>query len=557
LATQGANGEAWKKYLLWDELARQLRSTQPSVAGLSAVDARISSGEPGLERPIVVAVRQALTALLPTVRLIEETDARQEFVRQLDELAMLLGAPPHESAGYEMPLAKRRERIGQILGWLDERGLASDLTAAVRRRDSHPNLIARFSRPLLASEVDAPFDETGPVRQSILGTTYFGTSRAIGKTGLTLIPDPKRAVFEITIAGRSSANTSGSVAQGRFRRATIYSQTVTDFDGRKQIQIDGDGIHLEPSVATARIAANSMSVAASGLGSNIVRRRVAESRGQAEAQSARSSQRELQRQLDEEVAKLLHGFDGNLPPAGGKPISWRRPYAPALEFSTTADQFTITGLQAAASQLGAPGALQEVAPQADLSLQLHESWLNNRSQDLLGGKTLTDDVLQSTLSEVLGWLPEDFDASHRKQAGQPGWAISFARQSPLAVHLTDGVCEIVVCVDRFAAGKDAYPAMNITARYKVEDLGSHARLVLQDKLGIYPPGFVPGSGKRLGGRYQTYRRALEKRFSSIFPAEIPLYGFRLDESSTTSVTLSNAGLSIRDGWLTLAFKRDG
>jgi hypothetical protein len=296
-------------------------------------------------------------------------------------------------------------------------------------------------------------------------------------------------------------------------------------------------------------------VAVRGLGSQLVRQRVAESRPQAEWQSARNSERELRRQLDEEVAKLLHGLDSNLPPTGGKPASWRQPYAPALQFSTTANQLAIVGMQADPFQMGAPSALLDAAPDADLAVQLHESWLNNRSQDLLAGKTLTDDTLEAALSQVMGWLPEHFDASHREQAGQPRWSISLAKQDPLAVHLADDVCEIVVCVDRFTAGADTYPAMNITARYKVEVADGKARLVLKDKLGIYPPGFVPGSGKRLGGRYQTYRRALEKRFSSIFPAEIPLDNLRLDESSVKSAPLSNTGLSIREGWLTLAFKR--
>jgi hypothetical protein len=253
----------------------------------------------------------------------------------------------------------------------------------------------------------------------------------------------------------------------------------------------------------------------------------------------------------------LHGLDSNLPPVGGKPASWRRPYSPALQFSTTADQLAIVGLQADPLQLGAPSAPLEAAPKADLAVQLHESWLNNRAQDLLTGKTLTDDTLQPALSEVLGWLPEHFDASHREQAGQPRWAITLAQQSPLAVHLADGVCEIVVSVDRFAAGPDAYPAMNITARYKVHVSGGTTRLMLNQKLGIYPPGFMPGSGKRLGGRYQTYRRILENRFSSIFPAEIPLDNLSLEENPTPAARLSNTGVTIRDGWLTLAFKRAG
>ena len=218
LGTQGANGDAWKKYLLWNELLHQLRSTQPAAAALAEIDAQFSSGEPGLEMPVFADVQRALDVLLPTVRLIEEPSARGEFAGLLSELASLLEAPPHESAGYEMPLAKRRRRIGQILGWLEQRSLASDLIAAVRRHDSHPNLLVRLSRPLLAAEVDGPFDQSGPVRQVILGSTYTGTARTIGKTELTLIPDARRAVFDIGFTGRSNANTSSRVGQGRFAR---------------------------------------------------------------------------------------------------------------------------------------------------------------------------------------------------------------------------------------------------------------------------------------------------------------------------------------------------
>lgn len=549
LATQGANGAAWEKYLRWETLAHELKSKQPSASALAAVDSRFSGGQPGLEMPVFADVRHALDELLPAARVAGEPAVKADFNKRLDELAGLLSAASRGSAGDDTATDQPRQRIGEILGWLEDRGQAADLVAAARRQLSHPNLLLSVSRPLLASEVDEPIEESGPVQQNVLGMAYSGTARTVGRVELALVPDSQQAVFEIRFSGNSDGNTSASLYGNRGRqRGTVYSQTVTNFQVQKRLEIDSSGVRIKPSQAQANITSDRTSVDAGW----IAQRRADDSRGQAEQASARTTERDLSTRLDRIVSQLLEDLGAGVPAEGGTPLAWRRPGFPQLHFSTTDEQLEIIGTQADRFQLAA-GNEPPKSLTADLAVRLHESWLNNRGQSVLASKTLAQQTLQPALTELLGSEVIHFETPAAKASERSAWSMVLAAKAPLAVRFGDRACAIQLAAESFKSGTGTYPAMHIRAKYRLDSSPGRIRLVLEGKVQVYPPGFVPGSGQRLGGRYQTYRRALAKQLATMFPAEIALDRLRLDKPLPTPAELNTIGLSMADGWLVAGF----
>jgi hypothetical protein len=543
LAAAGTTGQGWRRYLKWDVLIRETASLETAHAEpLEQVYHQLLKSQASPEPPDCAAIRRALAAVLPTVRLRNEPKAQEEYGRQLDELAVLLMAPADE--GGNATDRERRERIGRILGWLEERQQAADVIDAIRHGGSYPNLLLTLSRELLAAELEANFDETEPVDEVILGSRVHGTSRTLGRVAVALEPNPQRAVIDVNLSGRATSYTVS-----RADRAVIHSRSITDLQASKQLQLVGDGVLMRPATASACTSTTPTSISTGRRrGDAIARSRVAQTRPQTEAISARNSEAKVSHRLDDKLTQELSQAGLASPADGGKPYAWRNPFFPSLQFSTTDRALSVVGLQADAFQLGAPAVPPPSTDAGDLILRMHESLINNRAQSLLAGQTLTPDNWRKKLSEVLGGLFGDAASLAPGADVGSGWSITLAQQDPITAQFDANTCSITVRGQSFIAGDESAPAMNLLSHYRLEGVG---RFVMQDKLGIYPPGFIPGSGQRLGGRYQAVRRTLEKRFAHLFPAEFSFDRFPLPAGSKISSQLPVAQSTIADGWLTL------
>ena len=62
---------------------------------------------------------------------------------------------------------------------------------------------------------------------------------------------------------------------------------------------------------------------------------------------------------------------------------------------------------------------------ADMSLQIHESMINNLAFDALAGRTVYEEKVQAAAIDALGHLPEKMKGD---EDGKP-WAITFAPRS--------------------------------------------------------------------------------------------------------------------------------
>jgi hypothetical protein len=264
----GANGAAWKKYLLWDKLAEQLKSDAPDVDVLKAVYQQYVADKQGLEMPVFANVGTAVDNFthLVAARRAETKDTFIEQIKGLIDELQQYAATPSEELAYA---------LGNRLGWLDNARQSGVLVRAIRQRYTRPNFQARLSSRLVAAGIQQPVDETAPVRDTILGTAISGTGRTVGKLGVRLIPNPNQAELETVLSGTVSTRTVGYNGP-----ATIHASGVTDVVGRKRIVFDEKGLASYPATATAktRTRINGVAAGRGGLVQRIATDRVYESK---------------------------------------------------------------------------------------------------------------------------------------------------------------------------------------------------------------------------------------------------------------------------------------
>ena len=241
LATGGANGRAWKRFLLWDEMQAELRKpASPDLAELERVYRRFASDHAGLELPVWRNVALALRTYIDLAAALADPQPQATYEMQLGRLADGLEAYAMTSAPEALDAA------AVALGRLERAGQALPLVRQVRERLSQPNLYVNISEEFIAAGTGRLIDEVEPVRDAILGTQISGQGRTAGHVQVKLVPSANRAVLETILEAVNDAQTVGVNGPAR-----IGSNTRTVLFGRQPLAIDAEGFHALPGLAAA------------------------------------------------------------------------------------------------------------------------------------------------------------------------------------------------------------------------------------------------------------------------------------------------------------------
>jgi len=544
LAADPENGPGWREYLQWDRMQSELCGDEkPDSAALASILGKYQAGHEGLRLLWFVDVRLALSRYLLIAQNIDNPGLKSAYENLMDALAVQL-----ESYA-QAPTAKGALIIGRLIVQLEDAGQASTLIRAVRHHYVRPNLCVEVSADLIDAAMGGPVDETTPVRDVILGTDIFGTGHTTGRICVELIPNPDRAAMETIFCGTTLSDNVGYNGPVR-----VYSNGTTQLDGRKCIFLDADGLDWLPAVSEAETRSRITSIRArrrSRLIEQIAWRRAAKQQHQAECIASAHAEERLNGRIDSQAEEMLARADRAFREKFRRPLVQRKLFPQRLDFSTTKDALHVVAVRADASQLAAPTDPPPTAGGAELNVRIHESMVNNLLASGLGGMTLRDETYKDLLVELLGELPERFQV----EAGEPAWAIDFDALRPICVAFDDDQLTVTVRGRRYYRDGEDYPAMNVTAIYDVEQNEQGLAAVRRGPLEIFPPGFVPDSGKTLSTKQMVIRSLLETRFERIFSEEIPLEDIELPGNRGTAGRLRPIRFACQDGWLSLAWKR--
>ena len=196
-----------------------------------------------------------------------------------------------------------------------------------------------------------------------------------------------------------------------------------------------------------------------------------------------------------------------------RPLAERNVFPQTLNFSTTAEALHVVGLEAGSDQLAAPDEPPASAEaDADMSLRVHESTINNAAAVAVSGMILPEATFQAAMTDLLGQLPERLKSDEKSEP----WTIVFARRQPFTVSFADNGFRVTLRARNFYRGDVKKAGMNVTANYKFVQADGVFKAVRQGELEIFPPGFVPNSGQRLPPRLQGERTVLMRRFNKVF-----------------------------------------
>ena len=565
--------KAWKSFLRWPLLQEQLSSDNPSTAKLAQVLQRLSADESGLETTQFVELRQSLRVWIDRALAEKKTAAVKKKIKAYSsELAQSLKTYGANASHWDaMAIAAR-------INFLKRFNVAPELTAAVRQYYSHPNLSAYISSSLISSAMDRTIDEAISIRENILGVQIVGEGQTKGSLQVDLLPDTDRAAIGLKMHGVTESKTVGTK-----RSVQVYANSTTSLEAIKKVHFSSEGFSSQPAQADASTKTRVTGLTTSR-GNRLVEklawRKVAKSKGQAQAQSSRRAATRLESRMDEEGDKLLANANQKYDEKFRAPLLRKDAFPQLFKVESSGQQIRLLMHEASADQLAAPVSATPPPAGSDLGLRLHESFVNNMAAHLLGGKK----VSSSDGSQQEGSEPnflERFKQQRQKKvaeqrdregkdplpvekpaADQAPWQMRFAKRNPISVEFREGTIRFVVRGTEFSGLDDQVydRPMSMWAQYKVERDGTGGlRLTLMDQ-GVDPTNVEKGgrfvaadaplrSKLRVRWKETLEGKNGENKVAQVFPFELP------DPRFERVGPLAYERFDLEDGWLTLGMQR--
>ena len=424
--------------------------------------------------------------------------------------------------------------------------LASDpavrhVASAVDRHYRGSNLRVAVGRAFLQRLIPRQPSVLEPVRETIAGAAIAGRSLTETDVRVLLIPDSRLWRVGLEVTGNVASQTA--ITSGP---ATFHSAARTDYVARKLIVLSPVGLHSFPAVAGA--AANSMLHGldtsfdgipiVEGLVRSIVIGQHDSNQEQVltavESRVSRTARQRLDTQLDRRLSQAA----GQMQRSMWAPLVdlGLRPEELALE--TTAERLTGTCRLAAQRQLAADSPRPYALADSVLSMQMHESVINN----LLERLDLSDREfkLPELYEHIAAQLGRDVVAVPEELS--PTACIRFARLDPIAVSVEDGRVRISLSLDSVQEKRSRFCDFRVHAFYRPQVDGLHAQLVRD---GIIE---IEGSSLR-----PSHHAILQGVFVSLFSESRPLTVIPADRNNDPRLAgLMITQLVLEEGWLGVA-----
>jgi hypothetical protein len=542
LSAAGPNGENWRKFLELAALRDQLqRPGGPDKAVLTRIFSRFNSGYDGLELMWFLDVQQALHSYLAMTFAVDNSQIRTAYAEKLDKLASTI------EAYVAKPTTEDALVISESVRWLQDARQAPALVEAIQRQFVRPNLFAQASAEVVGAGIAEPVDDITPVRDCILGTDIEGTAHTMGQITSQPASNATMAVLDALFFGSTVSDNVGYHGS-----ITIFSTAKTNLAALKRIWIDAEGLHSYPATANAVTDVDIHDIE-SRKGNQMIEKmawkRACKQLSEAECIASRHAEQRLNERIDERSAEPIDRANQTYNDKFYRPFTERKLFPQELRLSSTDHAIAVLGVQAGGGKVAAPSLPPPVIEGADMSLQIHESMINNLAFDALAGRTVYEEKLQTAVIETLGHLPEKMKGD---EDGKP-WAITFAARQPISVTFADDGFKIMIRGAKFFKGEDGYPAMNVLATYKIEQTATGFKAVRQGEIEVFPPDYVPG--KQIDAHRQVIRKLLEKRFAKVFEPEMLGEGLELPGKWKAAGKLQPIQVVARDGWLVIGWKR--
>lgn len=532
-------GPGWNNYLRLADTAKELAAgDNADPEALYEQMALYTNGHPGLEIPQIASTGRAIRAYADVLSVKKNPQASIQHAQRMQQLAELAGQLSSEPGNVDTGT------FAFLLGETSAGRQNPELITAARRLYSQPNMIFLAKKRIIAAAMENNIDEVAPITDSILGTTIRGTTHTQGRLTLDLRDNPDRAVFDIHLTGQVHSKTIGYNSP-----AVVYTSGETAIDGHKLIWLDENGMTAQAATATAKTRSTFTGFGATskhfqGLITKVASKRAYENKSTAEIIASCHAAERVKNRINEQATVMLANSNRDIRSRFRAPLERWGIYPQEMHFSSTYRALHGTILAADTYQLGAPNTPRrvELPAASDVELRVHESLINNSAFTIFAGRTLTRDYVEKWLARNNQKVPAELQDEEQRD-----WAITLDTERPLYVTFDDGGFVFQMRGTEWKSGDNTYPAMNVTARYKLEITPAGIKAVRQGELEIYPPDFKPGD--TLTAQQTALKRILTRRFEKMLKPEFLGEGIQLKGRLASYGKLFVRGFDSHDGWL--------
>ena len=527
---------AWRKYLLLDELRAAAAHARTSI----------TDDQQRLARRVLA--RLASTRLTPEQRTVIgmapvrslRSELQLWIAEPISVLELLEHVEQFEDAGLQS------DARALATHWPAFRQLAaqqSDASDALETYYRNANLRIVVAGSLLNRMVPQPDPSRQMVRDTILDASVRGRSTTFTKLAVQLVPDEHNLRMGLEASGVVASSTASSSGP-----ATFHSTGQSSFLVRKLLVVDRRGMRVWPAVAEADSFANNLVSVETDydmvplFGSvvrNMARSRHDEARGAARYEVEQKVASRARTQLDSEVEPRLVKMIASAEERIMGPLKYLDLEVEPVALSTTTDRLTMRLRLAEALQLGAHTARPQAPSTSVLSVQVHESVINNAAEKLnLDGQTFK---LPELFKHLAGRLSKPELASPDDLPDDV--QVTFAPQDAVHVRFAGGQVEVELAFAELKQNQRRWHDFTVRAFYRAASEGRDARLVRSSVIQL--------DGESLRGKAQIVLRSI---FSKVLSRE--RQWSIIDPKYTTDPRLADleiAQLVIEEGWIGLAY----
>lgn len=456
-----------------------------------------------------------------------------EAVALLDDIESFEASPtPHAARRIALAVHKLTSRDHESARKLAQHVDLNYRNANVRVA-AHGELLNRF--------LPQPAETLGDVNDFVAGVPVHGTQRTRTRLLVRLLPDDRRIRFGLEAHGEVDSDTAAESGP-----ATVFTTGETRFLARKLVLFDENRWRLFPAVAAAR---NETSL--SGMKTDfdpfpilnsfvhsVVRSKHEERRHGAEREIEDRVSQQAEAQLDREADPQFGELTSKATATLVEPLRRLALEPTPIALATTEERLIFRYRLAGAEQLGGHTPRPRAPSDSWLSVQLHESAINNALANLdLAGRTFELRSLYESVATRLGrpdLKPPDDVPENAK--------VTFADENPLQVRLVDNAAHVTLRIARLDAERQTWRDLTVVAVYEPQAAGLDAVFARTSAIRL--------SGKNLNTRSNVVLRGV---FSKMFTRNQQVH--LLPDRALTDKRLADLAVNqlvVHDGWVGLA-----
>ncbi|MEI7701030.1 MAG: hypothetical protein WCK86_14620 [Planctomycetia bacterium] len=545
------NGNLWIAFLKLDTLSTPDASADAIKAMIertTPTDEMSSEQRAFVLRPDIQELKSHAESAAAALMVFEnDAAARVELDKQIDHL--LRGILQNEVT----PVVSSADKVRVAWRVIRARfpAAADTLRPVLNEHYFNNNLHLSISETLMARLISDYKTETGRVSDCILGAWVTGTQTTNVHVSVDVQPSTTTAKFDLKLDGNTKSDT---VAQKD--PATIWTTGNHYFWIDKAIEFNGSRIITSPSRFSVDTNSRTLGFRTKfdgiplfgGIVRSMARQKIAESKPESEAETARRLRKDAVPKFDTEASNRFGTLDEDLQKTHAA-LEAKGVAPDSVSARSSNTHVAVSSRTIGSSFLG--GSVQPVAPLATEggTIQVHESTLNGLLDALaFHGRVIPDDQLTPEIEKAMSaLLQRDIKLKNGEQPAKTdedpehkATSFVFSKADPLRVRFDNGELTLLLQTGIRQEGRADVAVHTIIVPIAVSVAESKIVLTPKPIRVVSAPITVANQLRKVIGR-RIQAKELEATTNLQADSEKPL-------------TLTITGIQLNDGWLTTEFK---